>query len=313
MHARDITVGTVAVRTIALAAAAALLALVVVGGQPARATYPGSTDGRLAMGAEVAGNVDIYTVLPNGVGAQRLTSDPLFDACPAWSADGKRIAWCRGIRARGGNIEIWTMKLDGTEQVQLTNLGGRMTFPDFAPNGSRIAFSGRLPGATSDDVFSIGVDGTGLTRLTDDPANDALPAYSPDGSKIAFISARSGLEQVWVMGADGTNATQLTFDELFKGQVPDWSPDGSRIAYAAGDPGDVLVMNVDGSGQHTLIGGPTDDFGPAWSPDGQQLAFIRFDDRTVYVANADGTGEHVVRALGLQAVPAWQPRGDRRP
>jgi TolB protein len=72
-------------------------------------------------------------------------------------------------------------------------------------------------------------------------------------------------------------------------------------------------MDADGSHQHTVIGGPTDDFGPAWSPDGQQLAFIRFDDRTVYVASADGSGAHIVRSLGLQAVPAWQPRGDRLP
>lgn len=313
MHAQRIALETSSVRVLTLAVIVALVFLLVVARQPARATYPGSTDGRLAIGAEVAGNVDIYAVLPSGAAVQRLTTDPLFDACPAWSADGKHLAWCHGIRAKGGNIEIWAMKLDGTDKRQVTNLGGRMTFPDFSPSGSRIAFGGRLPGATNDDVFSIRVDGTGLVQLTNDATNDSLPAYSPDGSKIAFISARTGLEQVWVMDADGGNPVQLTFDETFKGQVPDWSPDGSKIAYAAGDPGDVLVMNADGSDQHTVISGPTDDFGPAWSPDGQQLAFIRFDDRTVYVANTDGSGAHVVRSLGLQAVPAWQPRGDRNP
>ena len=313
MHAQKFALRTASVQVIALATIAALVLVLVGTGQSARATYPGSTDGRLAIGAEIDGNVDIHTVLPNGSAVHRLTTDPLFDACPAWSADGKRLAWCHGIRARGGNIEIWTMKQDGTDKRQVTNLGGRMTFPDFSPDGSRIAFSGRLPGASDDDVFSIGADGTGLVQLTLDPGADFCPAYSPDGSKIAFISSRSGIEQVWVMGADGSNPTQLTFDDNFKGQVPDWSPDGSKIAYAVGDPGDVMVMNADGSDQHTVIGGPTDDFGPAWSPDGQQLAFIRFDDRTVYVANADGSGAHLVRSLGLQAVPAWQPRGDRSP
>jgi len=70
-------------------------------------------------------------------------------------------------------------------------------------------------------------------------------------------------------------------------------------------------MNVDGSNQHTVVGGPTDDFGIAWSPDRGQIAFLRFDDRTVYAVNADGSGEHAVRRFGLQAVPAWQPRGTR--
>ena len=72
-------------------------------------------------------------------------------------------------------------------------------------------------------------------------------------------------------------------------------------------------MNADGTDQHTIVGGPTDDFGTAWSPDGNQIAFVRFDNRTVYVVNADGTGEHAVRPFGLQAVPGWQPRGDRAP
>jgi Tol biopolymer transport system component len=312
MHVQNITLRARSIRLIALAATGALVAMLVVVGQSARATYPGSIDGRLAIGAEIDGNVDIYTVLPNGSAVHRLTTDPLFDACPAWSADGKRLAWCNGVR-KGGTIDIWTMKQDGSEKVRLTDLGGRMVFPDFSPDGARIVFSGRVAGATNDDIYRIDADGSGLVQLTTDPGNDSLAAYSPDGSRIVFISDRSGLEQVWLMNADGSDPVQLTFDDTFKTQVPDWSPDGSQIAYAAGDPGDILVMKADGSNQHTVIGGPADDFGPAWSPDGRQLAFIRFDDRTVRVADADGSGAHVVRSLGLQAVPAWQPRGDRLP
>jgi Tol biopolymer transport system component len=310
MHAHN-QVRTGSARVITPAVAVALLALLALAGQVG-ATYPGSVDGRLAMGAEVDGNVDIYTVLPNGSAVHRLTTDPLFDACPAWSADGKHLAWCHGVR-RGGVIDIWTMKLDGTEKRQVTDLGGRVTFPDFSPSGNRIVFGGRPAGATNDDIFRVSVDGDGLVRLTSDAGNDSLPAYSPDGRKIVFVSDRTGISQIWVMNADGSNEQQLTFDDVFKTQVPDWSPDGSRIAYAAGDPGDVLVMDADGSNAHTVIGGPTDDFGPAWSPDGGQIAFIRFDDRTVYVADSDGSHVHAVRPLGLQSVPGWQPRGDRLP
>ncbi len=296
-----------------LAAIAAISLALASPAQPARATYPGSTTGRVAFGAELEGNIDIYSVLPNGQALHRLTDDPLFDACPAYSADGKRIAYCNGVRARGGIIEIWTMKANGQDKLQVTHLGGRMTFPDFSPDGGRIAFAGRLPGATNDDVFVINSDGSGLVQLTSDLANDSLPAFSPDGDQIVFISSRSGLEQVWIMDADGTDAHQLTFDDSFKGQVPDWSPDGSQIAYAAGDPGDIMVMDADGSNQHVVVGGSSDDFGPAWSPDGQQLAFIRFDDRTVYVVDSDGANERAVRPIGLQSVPAWQPHGDRLP
>ena len=120
-----------------------LAAIMILGSLPmtASATYPGSVDGRLAMGSNVGGNSDIYSVLPNGEALLRLTESPLFDACPAWSADGKRIAWCHGVQAPPGVIDIWTMKANGTDKVQLTDIGGRSTFPDFSPDGSRIAFA----------------------------------------------------------------------------------------------------------------------------------------------------------------------------
>lgn len=296
------------IRRSALAAMLLLLALPLT----TLATYPGSVNGRLAIASNVDGNFDVYTVLPNGEALHRLTSDPLFDACPAWSADGKRLAFCHGVQAQTGIIDVWTMKADGTEKFQVTNLGGRSFFPDYSPDGTKIAFNSRPAGATNFDLFTIDPDGTGLTQLTSGPANELYPAWSPDGDRIVFTSDATGVGQVWVMDANGSNQTQLTFDDAWKDQVPDWSPDGSKIAYAAGDPGDILVMNADGSDQHTIVSGPTDDFGTAWSPDGDQIAFLRFDNRTVYVVNADGSAEHAVRPFGLQAVPAWQPRGDRR-
>ena len=127
----------------------------------------------------------------------------------------------------------------------------RSTFPDFSPDGSRIVFTNAAAGAIDFDLFVISVDGTGLVQLTTDPANDGNPALVPRRQQIVFTSDRTGVGQVYVMDADGSDVTQLTFDDAWKDQVPDWSPDGSKIAYAAGDPGDILVMNADGTDQHT--------------------------------------------------------------
>ena len=225
MHAQNSPAATGSVRSLAIAALVLVLGLGLVAvAQPARATYPGSTDGRLAIGAEVDGNVDICTVLPNGAAVHRLTTDPLFDACPAWSADGKRLAWCHGVRARGGTIEIWSMNLDGTDKTQVTSLGGRMTFPDFSPNGSRIAFGGRLPGATNDDIFSIGSDGSGLVQLTSDPANDSLPASRrrlEDRLHQRPQRPRPGLGD----GGRWRLAHAAHVRRCVRGPVPNWSPD----------------------------------------------------------------------------------------
>jgi TolB protein len=304
------------VATTALAAALALAALATVVGS-ARATYPGATNGRLAFGMNIGGNVDVYTVRPGGQDLRRLTTDPGFDACAAYSADGRLIAYCSG--KGGGPVQVWTMKQNGTDKQQVTHLSGLAIFPDFSPDGSKLVFSAQPAGSPTRDIYVIGSDGSGLTRLTSGAGNNGYPAFSPDGTKIAFTSNRTGTSQVYVMNADGSGQTQLTFDPQPKDQVPDWSPDGSKIAYLADTHGiadvgvswgDIWVMNADGSGQHAITSGAS-WYGTAWSPDGSRIATLDRPSRTVYTVNAtDGSDPRAVHpGPGPQFVPGWQPRG----
>jgi Tol biopolymer transport system component len=294
---------------VALLGALAAAALVAAAG-PARATYPGA-NGRLAFGMTVPGSAqpDVYSVLPNGEGLKQLTDDPAFDACAAYSADGKRIAYCSGAGDPAGQFDIWTMKQNGKDKQRVTRLGGSATFPDFSPDGRKIVFNARPAGAANADIYAIDADGGGLVQLTNAPGNDRYPAWSPDGSRIVFESERTGVNQVWVMNADGSGQTQLTFDSVPKDQTPDWSPDGTHIVYATAPAagGDMWVMNADGGDPHPISSGPELDFGPVWSPDGTQIAFLEFSSRTVYVMNADGSGRYPVHPGGVQFVPAWQP------
>jgi Tol biopolymer transport system component len=99
-------------------------------------------------------------------------------------------------------------------------------FPDYSPDGSRVAFTMAIPTAAQPDIDLIDRDGTALVQLTNDPSFDGYPVWSPDRWSIAFVSDRTSVAQVWLMNADGSNPIQLTFDPFPKGQLPDWSPDG---------------------------------------------------------------------------------------
>src|SRR5262245_43627856 len=300
----------------ACAAACTIVALAALSGS-ARATYRGETNGRLAFGITLNGNTDVYSVQPDGQDLQRLTTDPGFDACAAYSADGSRIAYCSG--QGGGPVQVWTMNQDGSDKQQVTHMSVVAIFPDFSPDGSKIVFCAAAP-TFGRDIYVANSDGSDPTQLTSGVGNNVYPAFSPNGRKIVFTSNRTGTSQVWVMNADGSNQTQLTFDPQPKDQVPDWSPHGNKIAYLADTHGiadmgnswgDIWVMNKNGSHQHQITNGAT-YYGTAWSPDGTRIATLDFPSRTVYTVNAaDGSDPQaaVHAGIGPQFVPGWQPRG----
>ncbi len=296
----------------ALVTAGCLGVLIAGPVSPARATYPGA-DGRIAFGMVDSTGDHIYSVEPSGRAPRQLTSGPYVDLCAAYSPDASHIAFCSN---RSGAFQIWTMTANGHHLRRLTDVAFA-TFPDYSPDGRRIAFDARVGDSTTDEIFVMNTDGTHVRQLTTGADND-WPAWSPDGRRIAFISDRTGIEQVFTMCSDGRAQTQLTFQPITHDQLPDWRPDGRQIAYTQGTTAEkIWVMNADGSAQHQVSHGTTDDFGPAWSPNGRQIAFLRnfgSGHRPVTVMNPDGRHAHAVydpTSTANQFVPAWQPAGPR--
>jgi len=242
----------------------------------------------------------IWIMRPDGSGRRRLTAevgDPGEDS-PAWSPDGKRIAFS-AIRA--DRVRIYVRDSDGKNEICLTPDAGMAEdyeHPAWSPDAKTIAFCAYPGGRKSSQICVMSADGTGQRQLTSGDSYNWFPCFSTDGRRIFFETTRDGNREIYAMNADGSNPTNLT-QHPEKDQLPAVAPDGKRIAFMTGrdlENAEVGVMNLDGSKFVNLTKHGARDSEPAWSPDGNWLVFTRSDQRErpgpmdICIMQADGSG-----------------------
>jgi Tol biopolymer transport system component len=189
----------------------------------------------------------------------------------------------------------------------------------FPGENGKIAFDSDRRGG-DEDIWTMDPDGRNLVNLTaKSKAEDMAPNWQADGRKIAFMSDRVTATnpeadfEIFVMNADGSHQTQITFNAL-DDEEPAWSPDGRRIVFVRDfDPirgqvdDDLLTMNADGTNQRNLTNTlGVQDSSPNWSPDGGRIAFVsdRDGDLEVYTMRPDGSN---VRQLTFNDAPEFRP------
>ncbi len=217
----------------------------------------------------------------DGSAKRRLIAGP--GGHPAWSPDGRTIAFERGggvndewvAPTPDGPTNIWLMAADGSNQRPLTNPGTDTT-PRWSPDGHRIVFT------RNDDLYVIGADGKGLHQLTRS-GQASSPVWSPDGSAIAFVkdSREPGSNRTIVaINADGTGHTRPLTSPATDAIQPSWSPDSKKLTFT------VLTDTCSDLGACIMGFG-----GKAWS---------------IHTINSDGTGDRQLTE-GSDSAPAWQP------
>ena len=215
---------------------------------------------------------------------------------------------------RDGNPEIFTARLDGFGEQNLTNNPAVDQSPAWSADGSRIAFVSDRDGRM--DIWVMNWDGSDQHKVTSgDSGGDFEPAWSPTGREIVFSSSRGdGSWHLWIVDLSDGSVRRLTPGW---GTQPSWSPDGAHIAYAG--TAEIRVVDADGTNDHQLTycacTGPAGS--PAWSRDGSFLVFGRYDDdwqvtnaRQLYFVPANG-GEGVPLTSGpyYNDHPTFSPSG----
>ena len=159
---------------------------------------------------------------------QKLIGSTLREVAPAFSPDGKKIAFSSN---RSGNLEIWVCDSDGRNAFQLTSLGAPTAgSPKWSPDGKQIAFDTNLGGAYH--IYVVNTDGGRAQPRTTGATTDITPAWSADGQWLYFGSNRTGRMEVWKMPAGGGAAVQITHGGGF---APEFSADGKLFYYVRGE------------------------------------------------------------------------------
>jgi Tol biopolymer transport system component len=278
----------------------------------------------------------LTTLVALGVGS--LSVPPAGATAPGTNG---RIAYSRFADAAFRSADIVSANPDGTGVVKLTNArrGVYEENPDWAPDGSKIVFqqdSDLSCGACISGIYTMNRDGSQLTRLTPDDREiySADPAYSPDGTRIAFdrcigCGGPDGNGGIFVMDADGTNVTQVTFDNSstpFEEHEVQWSPDGTHFVFQRNRESDgstaIFTAALDGSDFLRLTPWELDGEHADWSPDGSIIVFESHGNgapsgvsTNVFTVRPDGSHlTDVTQDTGgavNAANPAWSPDGKK--
>ena len=264
----------------------------------AEAAFPGR-DGRIAAtayGFEGGAFSRLYVGGPKG-GMQRLGTGGMAASLPAWSPDGRSIAFV-GIPPHAENGSLYVMDYDGSRLRRVAGAQSGVSAPAWSSAGTKIGYLGCPSGCSS--AFSIGLDASRPSRIAGIHPFFTI-SWSPDGSKLAYDSEDSPIH---VSAADGSGTVDVPGT---LGQGPDWAPRGDELVYQGTETTarGLYVTAPDGTGLKRLTD-DQEDLNPAWSPSGRRLVFVRGE--ALFTVGADGTHpKRLTRGFPYYGSPDWQP------
>ncbi len=268
----------------------------------------GIATSRIAFVSGEGRQSEIYVMDYDGANVRPFTRDGSTALFPAWSPDGRKIAYVSFLTGVP-NIHIRSYP-EGVPLPFPRFPQGTTISPAFSPDGRWLAFCSSKD-SNSTQLYVASTTGSLIRQLTNERGViHSSPRWNPrTGREIAFISNRSGTPQIYIIDADGANLRRV-LDRGGFADSPAWSPDGRFLAFAWRPPQatrfDIFLMDIATRQIVQLTDGPGDNESPAWAPNGRHLAFQsnrtgRFE---IYLMHIDGTGVQQVTHIGGRS-PAW--------
>lgn len=243
----------------------------------------------------------------DGEGGQIALASPQPIISPAWSPDGRSLAY---VSFESGKAVVWVQEVSTGERRPVANFRGSNSAPAWSPDGRQLAVALSLDSISQ--LYTLDISGGPPRRLTTTPAIDTEPVFAPDGRTIYFVSDRGGGPQIYRMPAAGGSAERVSFSGPYN-ISPAISPDGRLMAYISrvGPAYKLMTIDLDG-GTPQSLSDTTDDESPSFSPNGRLIIYAsRTQGRDVLMTTTlDGKIRTRLLSSGIDVLePVWGPYG----
>ena len=265
---------------------------------------------RIAYVTRGGGRYTLRVADADGEGGQVALNSPEPIISPAWSPDGRELAYVSFERQKA---VVYAQEVMTGKRREIANFRGSNSAPAWGPDGNTIAATLSRDGGSQ--LYLMDRNGGNVRRLTSSQAIDTEPVFEmPDGKRIYFVSDRGGGPQVYRVGSGGGNVERITFGGSYN-ISPAISPDGRTLAYInrQGNTFRLNTLDLSSPGAQPLaLTDTADDESPSFSPNGKLIIYAtRAGGRDVLMTTTlDGKIKaRLVSTTADVREPTWSPYG----